>query len=123
MHLIRKYIHGNDHDGSGNCNGTKKYHRPIEQIKFLQDNYIIGVDATEQKIIMLDIITMTILSELQHPLIYGIINTFIVYKDYWLLVGTDKGVLTLWDLRFKIIVKSWHVKIMKIMKNLVLLII
>ena len=59
---------------------------------------------------MLDIITMTILSELQHPLIYGIINTFIVYKDYWLLVGTDKGVLTLWDLRFKIIVKSWHVK-------------
>lgn len=110
MHLIRKYIHGNDHDGSGNCNGTKKYHRPIEQIKFLQDNYIIGVDATEQKIIMLDIITMTILSELQHPLIYGIINTFIVYKDYWLLVGTDKGVLTLWDLRFKIIVKSWHVK-------------
>ena len=50
---------------------------------------------------MLDIITMTILSELQHPLIYGIINTFIVYKDYWLLVGTDKGVLTLWDLRFQ----------------------
>ena len=25
-------------------------------------------------------------------------------------MGTDKGVLTLWDLRFKIIVKSWHVK-------------
>ena len=42
VHLIRKYIHDNDHDGSGNCNGTKKYHRPIEQIKFLRDNYIIG---------------------------------------------------------------------------------
>ena len=72
---------------------------------------------------MLDIITMTILSELQHPLIYGIINTFIVYKDYWLLVGTDKGVLTLWDLRFKIIVKSWHVKNNENNENLVLLII
>ena len=107
MHLIRQYIHEESND---NNNKTHHHHHPIEQIKFLQDNHIIGIDAIEQKIIMLDIITMTILSELQHPLIYGIINTFIVYKDYWLLVGTDKGVLTLWDLRFKIIVKSWHVQ-------------
>lgn len=81
----------------------------ITEVKFLQDNYIIGTDS-EQGLVVFDIITMEKLYGLQNPLIYGIINSFVVYKDSWVLVGSDKGYLTLWDLRFKIIVKSWRVQ-------------
>lgn len=81
----------------------------ITEVKFLQDNYIIGTDS-EQGLVVFDIITMEKLYGLQNPLIYGIINSFVVYKDSWVLVGSDKGYLTLWDLRFKIIVKSWSTK-------------
>ncbi|RCK57264.1 putative serine/threonine-protein kinase VPS15 [Candida viswanathii] len=89
----------------------RQYHNelPINNVKFLQDNYIIGTDA-EQKIVVFDIITMEKLYELQNPLIYGIVNTFVVHKDSWILAGSDKGFLTLWDLRFKIIVRTWRVQ-------------
>ncbi|EMG45713.1 hypothetical protein G210_4074 [Candida maltosa Xu316] len=89
----------------------RQYHNStyITKVSFLQDNYLIGIDS-EQKIVVFDIITMEKVYELQNPLIYGIINAFVAYKDSWLLVGTDKGILILWDLRFKIIVKSWRVQ-------------
>lgn len=56
----------------------------------------------------LDIRTMSISSRLQHPLEYGVISA-VCPSTHWVIVGTTTGTLSLWDLRFGLIVKSWRV--------------
>ena len=58
-------------------------------------------------IAFLDIRTMEISREFQNPLEYGAI-TAICPASHWLIVGTDLGILSLWDLRFGLLLKSWR---------------
>ncbi|GMM37980.1 ubiquitin-binding serine/threonine protein kinase [Saccharomycopsis crataegensis] len=61
------------------------------------------------EIIGIDIRTMNIEFTLKNPLRYGSATTFCINKlSTWILVGTNKGYLTLWDLRFKLKLKSWR---------------
>lgn len=56
----------------------------------------------------LDLLTMEILWKLQNSKSYGIITSMVTGpKHTWLLVGTMRGILTLYDLRFQIPLKSW----------------
>lgn len=62
------------------------------------------------KIVGYDVVTMEKCTSLQSPLHFGIPSTFIVDHNFgWLLLGTSDGILCLWDLRFKILVRSWNV--------------
>jgi phosphoinositide-3-kinase regulatory subunit 4 len=56
----------------------------------------------------LDIRTMEITARYQHPLEYGVISA-ICPTTHWCIVGTTTGTLSIWDLRFGLIVKSWKV--------------
>jgi len=56
----------------------------------------------------LDIRTMEISARYQHPLEYGVISA-ICPTPNWCIVGTTTGTLSIWDLRFGLIVKSWNV--------------
>ncbi|KAK6460734.1 hypothetical protein DFJ63DRAFT_299564 [Scheffersomyces coipomensis] len=68
--------------------------------------------TTASKILTIDIIKMKKTLEVQNPQIHGNITTFIVGdKMSWVIVGTDRGILSLWDIRFKILVKSYKVKL------------
>lgn len=47
---------------------------------------------------------------MENPRHHGPISTFCLGKDHsWLVVGTLTGVLTLWDLRFGLLLRTWRV--------------
>jgi phosphoinositide-3-kinase regulatory subunit 4 len=51
---------------------------------------------------------MEITARYQHPLEHGVISA-ICPTTHWCIVGTTTGTLSIWDLRFGLIVKSWRV--------------
>lgn len=69
------------------------------------------VTATSScQIIGYDVITMKAQFQLQNPLRFGEPTSMVISRTSdWLLVGSSDGALTLWDLRFKVRVKSWHI--------------
>lgn len=66
--------------------------------------------TTHSLIAVLDLRTMAITQRMQNPRHHGPITAMCVDKKRtWVLVGTSTGVLTLWDRRFGLLLKSWHV--------------
>ncbi|KAF9011876.1 other/VPS15 protein kinase [Cyathus striatus] len=66
--------------------------------------------TTHSVITVLDLRTMQVLQMLENPRHYGPITCLCVDKKRtWILVGTSTGVLTLWDKRFGLLLRSWHV--------------
>ncbi|TFK75636.1 ARM repeat-containing protein [Pluteus cervinus] len=66
--------------------------------------------TTHSNITTLDLRTMRVLQNLENPRHYGPITSMCVdRKRSWIVVGTSTGVLTLWDRRFGLLLKSWHV--------------
>lgn len=76
---------------------------------FIEDNQSKLLLATNtSKIIALDLRTMKELYTLHNPLSHGPPTCFCIgIERHWLMLGTAHGVLNLWDLRFKLLVKSW----------------
>jgi phosphoinositide-3-kinase regulatory subunit 4 len=65
--------------------------------------------TTKGNIYALDLRTMEIVWKLKNRTNYGVITSMITdQKHTWLLVGTMKGVLTLYDIRFCIPLQSWQ---------------
>lgn len=68
------------------------------------------VATSSSRVIGFNIITMECEFVLQNPVIHGIPTSFIHNsKKGWLLVGTSKGRLCLWDIRFLLMVKCWKI--------------
>jgi phosphoinositide-3-kinase regulatory subunit 4 len=57
----------------------------------------------------LDIRTMEISTRFQHPLELGVV-TATCPSTHWLVIGTDAGTLSLWDLRFGLLLLSWRAR-------------
>ncbi|CAG8467942.1 599_t:CDS:10 [Ambispora gerdemannii] len=56
----------------------------------------------------LDLRTMQIAWTFENPKSHGVITAMVTDKSHkWLLVGTSRGIFTLWDLRFRIQLRSW----------------
>ena len=65
--------------------------------------------TTHSNIVMLDLRTMNILQTMENPRHYGPITSFCIDKKRaWIVVGTSSGVLTLWDKRFGLLVRTWR---------------
>lgn len=80
----------------------------VQMEHFVQDDLSVLLIATNRsRIIALDVLTMTILYTLLNPARHGTPTSFCTDKDKnWLLLGTTRGILDLWDLRFKLRLKS-----------------
>ncbi|KAI7899371.1 uncharacterized protein BX663DRAFT_555007 [Cokeromyces recurvatus] len=64
--------------------------------------------TTKSTIYALDLMTMEIIWKLQNSKSHGVITAMITDpNNMWLLVGTMRGILTLYDLRFQIPLRSW----------------
>ncbi|GAB7362672.1 hypothetical protein MBLNU230_g2981t1 [Neophaeotheca triangularis] len=64
--------------------------------------------TSHSRILAVDLRYMTILFELQNPVQHGIPTCFCTSRKHdWLLIGTSHGILDLWDLRFKLKLRSW----------------
>ncbi|EJD52092.1 ARM repeat-containing protein [Auricularia subglabra TFB-10046 SS5] len=61
-------------------------------------------------VVMLDIRTMRTLLTMENPRHHGPITSFCLDKHRaWLVVGTLTGILTLWDIRFGLMLRTWRV--------------
>jgi phosphoinositide-3-kinase, regulatory subunit 4 len=66
------------------------------------------IDGKSTLLLAIDLRTMATLYTLQVPLQYGIPFTFCLDKKRnWLLLGTSRGVLSLYDIRFRLRIKAW----------------
>ena len=64
--------------------------------------------TNRSRVLAIDLRTMTPMYELQNPVHHGTPTCFVVdRRRHWLLLGTSHGVLDLWDLRFRLRLKSW----------------
>ncbi|PWN52122.1 hypothetical protein IE53DRAFT_312700 [Violaceomyces palustris] len=71
-------------------------------------NLILG--TSHARLTVLDLRTMQVLQTLRNPIQYGPITCMCADKrKSWLLVGTLGGVVSLWDLRFGLLLRSWRV--------------
>ncbi|KAI9313626.1 hypothetical protein BX666DRAFT_1978506 [Dichotomocladium elegans] len=69
---------------------------------------ILLVATNKGNIYAMDLLTMEILWKLTNPLYYGVITSIVTDRLHtWMLVGTTRGILTLYDLRFQIPLRSW----------------
>ncbi|KAK8163309.1 phosphoinositide 3-kinase regulatory subunit 4 [Phyllosticta citribraziliensis] len=76
---------------------------------YKSDNASVLLVATNTSQVMaLDLRTMQTLYTLSNPLHHGAPTCFVTdRKHHWLLLGTTHGVLSLWDLRFKMRLRAW----------------
>ncbi|KAL0061663.1 Serine/threonine-protein kinase [Marasmius tenuissimus] len=66
--------------------------------------------TTHSMITILDLRTMRVLQSMENPRHFGPVTSMCLdRKRSWILVGTSTGVLSLWDRRFGLLLKSWHV--------------
>lgn len=73
--------------------------------KLKQNIYIV---TTLSKIYTIDSRTMTTISILQNNPSCGYITSLDIDDNHsWLVVGTSRGVISVWDLRFNIILRTW----------------
>ncbi|RDB23837.1 Serine/threonine-protein kinase ppk19 [Hypsizygus marmoreus] len=75
------------------------------------DAYSNLVYATTHSVItVLDLRTMQVMQTMENPRHFGPVTCLCIdRKRSWIVVGTSTGVLTLWDRRFGLLIKSWHV--------------
>jgi phosphoinositide-3-kinase, regulatory subunit 4 len=67
--------------------------------------------TSRSRLLAIDLKTMNILYTLTNPPAHGSATTFVADKRHqWLLIGTSHGVFDLWDLRFRIRIRSWGLK-------------
>ncbi|KAF8639172.1 hypothetical protein AX17_001659 [Amanita inopinata Kibby_2008] len=67
--------------------------------------------TTHSTITVMDLRTKRVLQTMTNPRHYGPITCICIdRKRTWLVVGTSAGVLSLWDLRFGLHLRSWHAR-------------
>lgn len=72
-------------------------------------NTMLYAITTSCEIVGIDIGTMEIDFRMVNNPVHGIITSFAIdLNSNWVVVGTSKGILDLWDLRFKVHLKSWR---------------
>ncbi|OAP64816.1 hypothetical protein AYL99_00788 [Fonsecaea erecta] len=63
------------------------------------------------RVLVIDMKNMDILHSMDNPIHHGTPTTFCVdRKHHWLLLGTSHGILDLWDLRFKLHLRSFGIQ-------------
>ena len=64
--------------------------------------------TTHSAICLLDLRTMRVLLSMEHPSHSGPITSMCLdRRRAWVITGTASGVLTLWDIRFGLMIKTW----------------
>lgn len=83
--------------------------RAVWQEHYKADTHSVLLLATNlSRVVALDLRNMTELYTLNNPVHHGVPTCFCVDKLHgWLLLGTSHGVLSLWDLRFRLRLKAF----------------
>ncbi|KAF2750535.1 phosphoinositide 3-kinase regulatory subunit 4 [Sporormia fimetaria CBS 119925] len=116
VHVVKiNYFQGADGAGKFARHQVLREHQlPEGDVAVWSEHYMDGnksvlmLATNTSKIIALDLRNMSELFTLRNPLNHGTPTCFCVDRRHqWLMLGTSHGVLCLWDLRFKLLLKSW----------------
>lgn len=78
-----------------------------QHLKF-ENQSILILATNKARVYGIEMRTMTIIYTFQNPLHHGALTCFCVdRKNQWILLGTSLGILDLWDLRFRMRLRSW----------------
>ncbi|KAL1922119.1 uncharacterized protein VTP21DRAFT_10761 [Calcarisporiella thermophila] len=98
----------------GRCQPMRKYMLEDGEHAVYMSHYttesesILLIATSTSRIQAVDLRTMQLAWSLRNPLSHGDITALVTDpKHTWMLVGTARGLLTLWDLRFRIALCSW----------------
>ncbi|AGO12933.1 AaceriADL316Cp [[Ashbya] aceris (nom. inval.)] len=95
--VIRKYTLKNENEYATNIQLSTSDSKPYA---LFTTNY--------SKMIILDIRTTELVATMQNNQRHGAILSCTAASDLsWFILGTSKGILDLWDSRFRVLVKSW----------------
>ncbi|KAI1788273.1 hypothetical protein LXA43DRAFT_1025990 [Ganoderma leucocontextum] len=104
LHVVRVHLH------------TVREHRVDTPGEYIASMTHYGTDTssnliyatTHSVIVIMDLGTMRALQRMENPRHHGPITCLCPdRKRTWLICGTSTGVLSLWDIRFGIVIKSW----------------
>jgi phosphoinositide-3-kinase, regulatory subunit 4 len=86
----------------------KVYSRRVHS-NHLDHRLLLVVATNLSRVVAFDLRSMEILFSLQNPPHHGTPTCFCIDKSRrtWLLLGTSRGILDLWDLRFLLRLKAW----------------
>ncbi|ORX99187.1 ARM repeat-containing protein [Basidiobolus meristosporus CBS 931.73] len=115
IHIIKvNYQNYGNTPKYGKCRLVRKIHLKgeyplhIDHMDFEQSSLLIYA-TNLGKIYGYDLRQVQIVWVLQNPINYGVITAMLCDpKRTWLLIGTNRGILTLWDMRFHILLRSWQ---------------
>ena len=108
------YIPMGDSSKYGKLRLVREYQLPqdeyvvwVEHFKF-ESNSVMLFATNTSEVVAIDLRNMTVLYSFQNPLHHGTPTCFCLDKKHnWLLLGTSHGILDLWDLRFRLQLKTW----------------
>lgn len=73
-------------------------------------NSILLIATSLSRILVVDMKNMDVVRSMQNPLHHGIPTTLCLdRKHHWMMLGTTHGILDLWDLRFKLRLRSFGI--------------
>lgn len=76
----------------------------------LETHSTLIIATNRSRILAVDLRNMKVLYELLNPVHHGTPTCFVIdRKRHWLLLGTSHGILSLWDLRFKVRLRAWGI--------------
>ena len=107
--LVRDYSIQPETPNSSNAKPEHAVH--LYHYRTATSQSILVVATSHSRILLIDLKNMNIINSLSSQLHYGSITTFIVdRKQHWLLAGSSHGILSLWDLRFKLHLRSFGIQ-------------
>ncbi|KAL7418880.1 Serine/threonine-protein kinase [Cryptotrichosporon argae] len=104
VHVVRVHTSGGKYKGV-ECIRSWQAKSTVKFLVHHGDSQLLCVLANST-IAMFDMRSMSIKTHFQHPLHHGPI-TAVLAQPHWVIVGTSTGVLSLWDLRFGLLLRSW----------------
>lgn len=113
-----EFITSMHHFNSGNvsfvsfigCRRQRLAPRSFRQLDLLDDTSSLIYTTSLGSIVTLELRTMRILQTMTSPIAHGVITASCMDKGHtWFVTGTQSGMMTLWDLRFGLKMRSWRV--------------
>ncbi|EIN14505.1 hypothetical protein PUNSTDRAFT_96429 [Punctularia strigosozonata HHB-11173 SS5] len=118
LHIVRVHVSQSGALPKYNKMQVIREHRVAESGEYITSLVHYQADAssnllyatTHARVVLLDLRNMRVLQAMENPRHYGPITSLCLDKKRsWLIVATATGVLSLWDLRFGLLLKNWRV--------------
>ncbi|KAJ9613161.1 Serine/threonine-protein kinase [Cladophialophora chaetospira] len=109
--LVRDYMIPSNHAIDSGDNSAREYAVWLYHYRTPSSQSVLLAATNKGRILAIDLKNMEMIHSMENPVHHGTPTTFCVdRKHHWLLLGTNHGILDLWDLRFKLHLRSFGIQ-------------